>query len=100
MIRLLHSSSEPGNQFIGLAPVASSTVGLKVRFLRLAPFANRNNVVHLQIDSPPASSTAASVAHQYCRAHAVRHPSVSKEVLPARLFRRGEVDEVGERAEV
>ena len=94
MIRLLHSSSEPGDQFIGLAPVAASALGLKIRFFGLAPFADWNNVVHFQVDSPPAFSASSSVAHQHCRAHAIRHPPVSNAVLPARLFHCGEVDEV------
>src|SRR5208283_5718972 len=93
-------SSEPGDQLPGLGPVAASAKRLKVRLFGLAPLADRNNVIHFQVNRPPASSTSSSVAHQHRRAHAVGHAPVCKAVLPARLFHRGEVDELGERAQV
>ena len=41
-----------------LAPVAALALGLEVRFFGLAPISDWNNVVHFQVDSPPASSTS------------------------------------------
>src|SRR5260370_36581798 len=61
-IRLRHSSSEPGNQLPGLGPVAASAEGLKIRFFGLAPFADRNDVIHFELGCAPAFSTATAVA--------------------------------------
>ena len=66
----------------------------------LPPLADRNDVIHFQVDRPLTFSTTSSVAHQHCRAHAVGHAPIRKAVLPGRLFHLREVDEVGERAQV